>query len=202
VGTRAASRHRERPGRGRLSDPGRGGDIGAIAHVPLPIPTTVVPGGVFKADTQFVIGAQPGWVLLDRPPQRLVDATRRRPSRRSPASTEAAAVDGAVTRDFCTERGARRGSCRARGARPPAARGAALAAQHSSRPCPRVLQARGESRARPTPSKMPRAAGHDANMALLEASASGLAHAIEIADVSKAPAFRSPGVSGSSGRPR
>src|SRR5262249_17621064 len=39
---------------------------GAIASVPLPIPTTVVPGGVFTADTQFFIPALSlDWLLLD-----------------------------------------------------------------------------------------------------------------------------------------
>ena len=39
---------------------------GAVAHVPLPIPTTVVPGGVFTADTHFVIPALSlEWLLLD-----------------------------------------------------------------------------------------------------------------------------------------
>src|SRR6266849_4564397 len=39
---------------------------GAVAHVPIPIPTTVVPGGVFTADTHFVIPALSlEWLLLD-----------------------------------------------------------------------------------------------------------------------------------------
>ena len=39
---------------------------GAVAHVPTPIPTTVVPGGVFTADTQFVIPVLSlEWLLLD-----------------------------------------------------------------------------------------------------------------------------------------
>jgi outer membrane protein TolC len=38
----------------------------AIASVPLPIPQTVVPGGVFRADTHFVIPAlNLEWLLLD-----------------------------------------------------------------------------------------------------------------------------------------
>lgn len=38
----------------------------AIASVPLPIPETVVPGGVFRADTHFVIPALDlEWLLLD-----------------------------------------------------------------------------------------------------------------------------------------
>ncbi len=38
----------------------------AIASVPLPIPETVVPGGVFRADTHFVIPAlNLEWLLLD-----------------------------------------------------------------------------------------------------------------------------------------
>src|SRR5262249_38090944 len=38
----------------------------AVAHVPLPIPTTVVPGGVFVADTQFIVPALSlDWLLLD-----------------------------------------------------------------------------------------------------------------------------------------
>src|SRR5207244_5016894 len=39
---------------------------GAVAHVPIPIPTTVLPGGVFTADTHFVIPALSlEWLLLD-----------------------------------------------------------------------------------------------------------------------------------------
>jgi len=39
---------------------------GAVAHVPLPIPTTVVPGGVFQADTHFVVPTMSlEWLLLD-----------------------------------------------------------------------------------------------------------------------------------------
>src|SRR4029077_6668853 len=38
---------------------------GAVAHVPIPIPTTVVPGGVFTADTHFVIPTLSlEWLLL------------------------------------------------------------------------------------------------------------------------------------------
>jgi outer membrane protein len=39
---------------------------GAVAHVPIPIPTTVVPGGIFIADTHFVIPVLSlEWLLLD-----------------------------------------------------------------------------------------------------------------------------------------
>src|SRR4029077_3254504 len=39
---------------------------GAVAHVPIPIPTTVTPGGVFTADTHFVIPVLSlEWLLLD-----------------------------------------------------------------------------------------------------------------------------------------
>src|SRR5262245_44154725 len=39
---------------------------GAVAHTPIPIPTTVVPGGVFTADTHFVIPVLSlEWLLLD-----------------------------------------------------------------------------------------------------------------------------------------
>src|SRR4029079_13193257 len=42
------------------------GATAAVAHVPLPIPTTVTPGGVFTADTHFVIPALSlEWLLLD-----------------------------------------------------------------------------------------------------------------------------------------
>src|SRR4029453_5209197 len=43
-----------------------GAATGAVAHVPAPIPTTVVPGGVFTADTHFVIPVLSlEWLLLD-----------------------------------------------------------------------------------------------------------------------------------------
>src|SRR5438046_7104290 len=39
---------------------------GAVAHVPIPIPTTVTPGGVFTADTHFVIPTlRLEWLLPD-----------------------------------------------------------------------------------------------------------------------------------------
>src|SRR4029453_6264582 len=38
----------------------------AVAHVPTPIPTTVIPGGVFTADTHFLIPTLSlEWLLLD-----------------------------------------------------------------------------------------------------------------------------------------
>src|SRR5262249_46167445 len=38
----------------------------AVVHIPIPIPTTVVPGGVFTADTHFFIPALSlEWLLLD-----------------------------------------------------------------------------------------------------------------------------------------
>src|SRR5207247_9050002 len=51
---------------------------GAVAHVPIPIPTTVTPGGVFTADTHFVIPALSlDWLLLDFGRRRaLVDAAQ------------------------------------------------------------------------------------------------------------------------------
>jgi outer membrane protein len=50
----------------------------AVAHVPLPIPTSVVPGGIFTADTQFIIPALSlEWLLLDFGRRRaLVDAAQ------------------------------------------------------------------------------------------------------------------------------
>src|SRR2546427_3377818 len=51
---------------------------GAVAHVPIPIPTTVTPGGVFTADTHFVIPTLSlEWLSLDFGRRRaLVDAAR------------------------------------------------------------------------------------------------------------------------------
>jgi outer membrane protein TolC len=50
----------------------------AVAHVPAPIPQTVVPGGVFTADTHFFIPALSlEWLLLDFGRRgALVDAAR------------------------------------------------------------------------------------------------------------------------------
>src|SRR6185436_20689910 len=50
----------------------------AIASTPLPVPDTVVPGGVFRSETRFVIPALSlEWLLLDFGRRRaLVDAAQ------------------------------------------------------------------------------------------------------------------------------
>jgi len=166
---------------------------GAVAHVPIPIPTTVVPGGVFTADTHFVIPTLSlEWLLLDFGRRRaLVDAARA-------LTMEATAGFNAkhqqivfqVTRDFHSL-SAVRGKV--------AAERAALAAAHSLQDSatarkqnglatlPEVLQAQEETARATYDLEDTLAAEHDARMALLETIGIRPGTPIDIADTSQEP---------------
>ena len=166
---------------------------GAVAHVPIPIPTTVLPGGVFTADTHFVIPALSlEWLLLDFGRRgAAVDAARA-------LAMEAVAgfnakhqqIVFAVTRDFHALTSVR-GKVAADLAALAAARSLEDAAnarkQNGLATLPEVLQAQEEA-ARATYELQDALAGeHDARMALLESIGIRPGTPIEIADVSQEP---------------
>jgi outer membrane protein len=164
---------------------------GAVAHVPTPIPTTVVPGGVFKADTQFVIPVLSlEWVLLDFGRRRaLVDASQAQ-------AIEAIAgfnrkhqqIVFAVTRDYYALSAARGGVAAARASLDSARtlEEAALARkQHGLATLPEVLQAREEVARTTYELEDAFAAEHDALMALLASVGVRPGTPIDVADVSQ-----------------
>ena len=166
---------------------------GAIASVPLPIPTTVVPGGVFRAKTRFIIPVLSlEWLLLDfGRRQALVDAGQA-------LTVEANAGFNAkheevifnVTRDFYALT-AVRGRVNASRAALESARTLEQSARarkdRGLATLPEVLQAEEET-ARATYELEDALAGeHDARMALLESVGIHPHTPIEIADVSQRP---------------
>ena len=166
---------------------------GAVEHVPLPIPTTVVPGGVFTADTHFFIPTLSlEWLLLDFGRRRaLVDAAQ------AQIMEATAGFNGKhqqivfnVTRDFYTLT-AVRGKVTAERAALEAARSleeaAAMRKQHELATLPEVLQAQEETARATYELQDALAAEHDARMALLESIGIRPGTPIEIADVSQEP---------------
>jgi outer membrane protein TolC len=166
---------------------------GVVAHVPAPIPTTVVPGGVFKADTQFIIPALSlEWVLFDFGRRHaLVDATQ------AQAIEAIAGFNGkqqqivfAVTRDFYALSAARGKVVAARAALDSARtleEAAVARKQHGLATLPEVLQAREEVARTTYGLDDALAAEHDASMALLESVGIRPGTPMEIADVSQQP---------------
>jgi outer membrane protein len=166
---------------------------GAVAHVPIPIPTTVTPGGVFTADTHFVIPALSlEWLLLDFGRRRaLADAARA-------LTTEATAGFNAkhqqivfdVTREFHALT-AVRGKVAAGRASLTAARSLEDAAtgrkEHGLATLPEVLQAQEETARATYDLEDAEAVEHDARLALLETIGIRPGTPIEIADVSQQP---------------
>ncbi|HXJ34584.1 MAG TPA: TolC family protein [Candidatus Eisenbacteria bacterium] len=166
---------------------------GAVAHVPLPIPTTVVPGGVFTADTQFVIPALSlEWLLLDFGRRRaLVDAAQA-------LTMEATAGFNAkhqqivfdVTRQFHALT-AVRGKVAADRAALASARSLEAAAaerkQNGLATLPEVLQAQEETARATYELEDALAEEHDARMALLETIGIRPGTPIDVADVSQQP---------------
>ena len=165
----------------------------AVAHVPIPIPTTVVPGGIFTADTQFIIPTLSlEWLVLDFGRRRaLVDAARA-------LGMEATAGFNAkhqqivfqVTRDFHALT-AVRGKVAADRAAVAAARSledaATVRKQHGLATLPELLQAQEETARATYDLEDALAAEHDARMALLETIGIRPGTPIEIADVSQQP---------------
>jgi len=166
---------------------------GAVAHVPLPIPTTVVPGGVFTADTQFFIPALSlEWLLLDFGRRRaLVDAAQA-------LTMEATAGFNAkhqqivfdVTRQFHALT-AVRGKVAADRAALASARSLEAAAaerkQNGLATLPEVLQAQEETARATYELEDALAEEHDARMALLETIGIRPGTPIDVADVSQQP---------------
>jgi len=166
---------------------------GVVAHVPLPIPTTVVPGGIFTADTQFVIPALSlEWLVLDFGRRRaLVDAALAQAMEANVgfnAKHQQIVFD--VTRNFYALT-AVRGRVSANRAALESARTLEEAAvarkQHELATLPEVLQAREETARASYELHDALAAEHDARMALLESIGIRPGASIEIVDVSQQP---------------
>ena len=166
---------------------------GAVAHVPIPIPTTVVPGGVFTADTHFVIPVLSlEWLLLDFGRRgAAVDAAR------ALAMEAVAGFNGkhqqivfAVTRDFHALT-AVRGKVAAGRAALAAAKSLEEAAtarkQNGLATLPELLQAQEETARATYDLQDALASEHDARMGLLESIGIRPNVPIEIADVSQEP---------------
>jgi len=165
----------------------------AVAHVPLPIPTTVVPGGIFTADTQFIIPTLSlEWLMLDFGRRRaLVDAARA-------LIVEATAGFNAkhqqivfdVTREFHALT-AVRGKVAADRAALAAARSledaAAARKEHGLATLPEVLQAQEETARATYDLEDALATEHDARLALLETIGIRPGTPIDIADISQQP---------------
>ncbi len=166
---------------------------GAVAHVPIPIPTTVVPGGVFTAETHFVIPTLSlEWLLLDFGRRRaLVDAAQ------AQAIAAVAGFNGthqkivfAVTRDFYALTAVRGKVAAARAALESARtleEAAVARKQHELATLPEVLQAQEEVARATYEFEDATAAEHDAGMALLESVGIRPGGAIDVADVSQEP---------------
>jgi len=165
----------------------------AVAHVPLPIPTTVVPGGIFTADTHFVIPALSlEWLLLDFGRRRAaVDAAQALAMQANVgfnAKHQQIVFD--VTRNFYSLT-AVRGKVAAAGAALDSARSleeaATMRKQHEVATLPEVLQAQEETARAAYELQDALAAEHDARMALLESIGIRPGAPIEVADVSQQP---------------
>ena len=165
----------------------------AVAHVPLPIPTTVVPGGIFTADTHFVIPALSlEWLLLDFGRRRaLVDAAQALAMEANVgfnAKHQQIVFD--VTRKFYSLT-AVRGKVAADRAALDSARSleeaATMRKQHEVATLPEVLQAQEETARATYELQDALAAEHDARMALLESIGIRPGAPIEVADVSQQP---------------
>ena len=166
---------------------------GAVAHVPIPIPTTVIPGGVFTADTQFVIPTLSlEWLLLDFGRRRaLVDAAR------AVTMAATAGFNGKhqqivfeVTRQFHSLT-AVRGKVAAARAALVAARSLEDAAkarkEHELATLPEVLHAREETARATYDLEDAVATEHDARLALVESIGLRPGTPIDVADVSQEP---------------
>ena len=166
---------------------------GAVAHVPLPIPTTVVPGGIFTADTQFFIPALSlEWVLLDFGRRRaLVDAAQAQAMAANVGfNAKHQQIVFQVTRAFYTLTAAR-GKVAAERAGLDAARSLEEAAtarkQRGLATLPEVLQAQEETARAAYELEDALAAEHDARMALLESIGIRPGTPVDIADISQQP---------------
>jgi len=166
---------------------------GAIASVPLPIPKTVVPGGVFRANTEFIIpNLSLEWLLLDFGRRRAgVDAAKAQIVEANAAfNAKHQEIAFNVTRDFYALTAARAKVNASRAALDAARtleeavssrKGRGLATQ------PELLQAQEETARAVYDLEDASAAEHDARMALVESVGIHPGTPIEIVDVSQRP---------------
>jgi outer membrane protein len=165
----------------------------AVAHVPLPVPTTVVPGGIFTADTHFVIPVLSlEWLLLDFGRRRAaVDAAQALAMAANVgfnAKHQQIVFD--VTRNFYSLTAVRGRVAAARAALDSARsleEAATMRKQHEVATLPEVLQAQEETARAVYELQDALAAEHDARMALLESIGIRPGAPIEVADVSQQP---------------
>jgi outer membrane protein TolC len=165
----------------------------AVAHVPLPIPTSVVPGGIFTADTQFIIPALSlEWLLLDFGRRRaLVDAAQALAMEANVGfNAKHQQIVFEVTRNFYSLT-AVRGKVAAASAALDSARSleeaATMRKQHEVATLPEVLQAQEETARAAYELQDALAAEHDTRMALLESVGIRPGAPIEVVDVSQQP---------------
>jgi outer membrane protein len=166
---------------------------GAVAHVPIPIPTTVIPGGVFTADTHFVIPVLSlDWLLLDFGRRRaLVDAAR------ALTMEATAGFNGKhqqivfdVTRQFHALTAVRGKVAAARAALDAAHSledSAVARKEHELATLPEVLQAQEETARATYDLQDAVAAEHDARLELVETIGIRPGTPIDIVDVSQEP---------------
>jgi len=165
----------------------------AVAHVPIPIPTTVVPGGIFTADTHFVIPVLSlEWLLLDFGRRRAaVDAAQALAMQANVgfnAKHQQIVFD--VTQKFYSLTAIRGQVAAARAALDSARsveEAASMRKQHEVATLPEVLQAQEETARSVYELQDALASEHDARMALLESIGIRPGAPIEIADVSQQP---------------
>jgi len=166
---------------------------GAVAHVPVPIPTTVVPGGIFIADTHFVIPVLSlEWLLLDFGRRRaLVDAAQAQAVEANVSfNAKHQQIVFDVTRKFYSLTAVLGEVAAARAALDSARsleEAAAMRKQHELATLPEVLQAQEETARATFELQDALAAEHDARMALLESIGIRPSAPIEVADVSQQP---------------
>ena len=165
----------------------------AVAHVPLPIPTTVAPGGIFTADTHFVIPALSlEWLVLDFGRRRaLVDAAQALAMQANVGfNAKHQQIVFEVTRNFYSLTAVRGKVAAARAALDSARsleEAATMRKQHEVATLPEVLQAQEETARAAYELQDALAAEHDARMALLESIGIRPGAPIEVADVSQQP---------------
>jgi outer membrane protein len=165
----------------------------AVAYVPLPIPTSVVPGGIFTADTQFIIPALSlEWLLLDFGRRRaLVDAAQALAMEANVGfNAKHQQIVFEVTRNFYSLTAVRGKVAAARAALDSARsleEAATMRKQHEVATLPEVLQAQEETARAAYELQDALAAEHDTRMALLESVGIRPGAPIEVVDVSQQP---------------
>jgi outer membrane protein TolC/uncharacterized membrane protein YccC len=165
----------------------------AIASVPMPIPETVVPGGVFRAKTQFAIPALTlEWLLLDFGRRgAAVDGARALIAEANAGfNAKHQEVVFGVTRDFyalSAARGKRNASQAAYDSARTLAEAVTARKDRGLATRPELLQAEEEEAKAAYELADATAAESDARMALLETVGIGPSTPIEIADVSQRP---------------